>query len=57
MLLLFKQLSKLKMGLNDLVHLYMDCATGLMAKLQLAGCPFTEQMIVLFVIEGLTSEY
>jgi hypothetical protein len=56
-LLLFKQLSKLKMGPNDSVHSYMDRATGLMAKLQSAGCPFTEQMIALFVIEGLTSEY
>jgi hypothetical protein len=33
MLLLFKQLSKLKMGPNNSVHSYMDHTTSLMAKL------------------------
>lgn len=57
MFLLFKQLHVLKMGPSDMVHLYINWATGIMVKLWAMGCDFSDLMIVLHIIYGLTANY
>jgi hypothetical protein len=45
------------MGPSNTVHSYINQATGITAKLQAAGCKFSNSMIILHIIYSLTANY